>query len=95
MIGLRTRPERLAWMVVAALALIVFVVGCGSDDDSDSSGDAPTKLGENEDELNLVAWIGYTEDGSTEPAEGRSDEIVVDISGEHRAAPFSSTPSGK
>jgi chromosome segregation ATPase len=34
------------------------------------------------------------EDRSTEPAEDRSDEIVVDISAEHRA-PFSSTPSGK
>ena len=33
-------------------------------------------------------------DRSTEPAGDPSDEIVVDISGEHRA-PYSSTPSGK
>jgi chromosome segregation ATPase len=45
--------------------------------------------------LDSFMQVAGGEDGSTEPAEGRSDEIVVDISGEHRAAPFSSTPSGK
>jgi putative spermidine/putrescine transport system substrate-binding protein len=29
---------------------------------------APTELGEGEGEVNLIAWAGYTEDGSTDPA---------------------------
>ncbi len=28
----------------------------------------PTELGEGEGEVNLVAWAGYVEDGSTDPA---------------------------
>jgi putative spermidine/putrescine transport system substrate-binding protein len=29
---------------------------------------APTELGEGEGELNIIAWAGYAEDGSTDPA---------------------------
>jgi putative spermidine/putrescine transport system substrate-binding protein len=66
MLGIRKRPERLAWVVLAALALALFAVGCGSDDSSDN-GEALSELGENEGELNLVAWIGYTESGADYP----------------------------
>ncbi len=31
-------------------------------------GDVPTALGEGEGEVNLIAWAGYVEDGSTDPA---------------------------
>ena len=31
------------------------------------SSEAPTELGEGEGEVNLVAWAGYVEDGSTDP----------------------------
>ena len=45
------------------------IAGCGGDDDDDSGGgEAPTELGENEGEVNLIAWAGYVEDGSTDPA---------------------------
>jgi putative spermidine/putrescine transport system substrate-binding protein len=49
--------------------MLAFAAGCGSDDDSEeaSSDDALTELGEGEGEVNLVAWAGYVEDGSTDP----------------------------
>jgi putative spermidine/putrescine transport system substrate-binding protein len=54
-----------------AFALFMFAfAGCGGDDDDDGgNGDeALTELGEGEGELNLIAWAGYVEDGSTDPA---------------------------
>ena len=65
-------PARIALLIVASLTAFVFVMGCG-DDDSDDSGDSgesaevATEIGEPEGELNLVAWAGYVEDGSTDP----------------------------
>jgi putative spermidine/putrescine transport system substrate-binding protein len=62
-----------SWAAVAcALAL---VVGCGSDSGggSDSKVKAPegpkalSKLGSGEGQVNLIAWAGYVEDGSTDP----------------------------
>src|SRR5215211_535393 len=63
---LTARPERLAWLVVSALASVVFAVGCGGGDD-DNGGEALSQIGEGEGELNLIAWAGYVEDGSTDP----------------------------
>ena len=52
--------------------MLAFAAGCGSDDDEDSgevsSDEALTELGKGEGEVNLVAWAGYVEDGSTDPA---------------------------
>jgi putative spermidine/putrescine transport system substrate-binding protein len=47
--------------------------GCGGDDDdsggSSGSGDqALQKLGKGEGQVDLIAWAGYVEDGSTDPA---------------------------
>jgi putative spermidine/putrescine transport system substrate-binding protein len=64
---------RVAWLVVVGLLvfMVAFAAGCGGDDDDDDSGDsgseALTELGEGEGEVNLVAWAGYAEDGSTDP----------------------------
>ena len=62
------------WAAIAcALAL---VVGCGGDDSGGSSGSAVKppegakaldKLGAGEGQVNLIAWAGYVEDGSTDP----------------------------
>ncbi len=43
--------------------------GCGSDDDgAESAADEMlAELGEGEGEVNLIAWAGYVEDGSTDP----------------------------
>ena len=70
------RNGRLAALaaVTSALALMV---GCGGDDDSGSStasvkapegAKAMEKLGQGEGQVNLIAWAGYVEDGSTDPA---------------------------
>jgi putative spermidine/putrescine transport system substrate-binding protein len=60
------------WMVLAALTLALAALtaaGCGGDDDSGGSGggEAPQKLGKGEGQVNLVAWAGYVEDGSSDP----------------------------
>jgi putative spermidine/putrescine transport system substrate-binding protein len=63
-------PARVVWLVLGGLVafMLAFAVGCGSDDDSDSDGaEAQTELGQGEGELNLIAWAGYVEDGSTDP----------------------------
>jgi putative spermidine/putrescine transport system substrate-binding protein len=63
------------WMVFAVLtlALAAFTAaGCGGDDDSGGGGGGssegtPKKLGKGEGQVNLIAWGGYVEDGSTDP----------------------------
>ena len=65
----RKHPARLAWIIVASMLAFVFVYGCGDDDDDSGSGseDMLTEVGEGEGELNIVSWVGYAEDGSTDP----------------------------
>jgi putative spermidine/putrescine transport system substrate-binding protein len=46
--------------------------GCGGDDDDDGGGggggdQALQKVGKGEGEVDLIAWAGYVEDGSTDP----------------------------
>jgi putative spermidine/putrescine transport system substrate-binding protein len=66
-------PVRLAWLLAVAMVSIVFAAGCGDDDDEgsesggDSGSEALTEVGEPEGEVNIVAWAGYVEDGSTDP----------------------------
>ena len=66
-----------AVLITAAFAVVV--AGCGGDDDEEPAGgggqsvQAPegpemmSELGEGEGEVNLIAWAGYVEDGSTDP----------------------------
>jgi putative spermidine/putrescine transport system substrate-binding protein len=70
----RKRPEansaRVAWLIVVGLLafMVAFAAGCGDDDDDDGGGgEAISEIGELEGEVNLVAWAGYVEDGSTDP----------------------------
>jgi putative spermidine/putrescine transport system substrate-binding protein len=78
----RSRTRWLGWAVLALLvaSLSVLAAGCGGDDDEEGSGATNagettagakegmlTELGEGEGEVNLVAWGGYVEDGSTDP----------------------------
>ncbi len=70
--------KRMIAFVVLAIALSLGVAACGGDD-NDSGGTASeqgfkvpdipaaTEVGEGEGEVNLVAWPGYVEDGSTDP----------------------------
>ncbi len=62
-------PARLAWIIVVSMLAFVFAYGCGSDDDDsgEAAEDMLTELGEGEGEVNLIAWAGYVEDGSTDP----------------------------
>ena len=66
-------PSRTALCALAALTLglaVFTAAGCGSDDNGGGSGGgakALQKLGKGEGEVDLIAWAGYVEDGSTDP----------------------------
>ena len=76
--------NRSMWVTALLCAAMFGVAACGGDDESDSGGgsggaeqsggfkvpDVPMldTLGEGEGQVNLVAWAGYVEDGSTDPA---------------------------
>ena len=66
MIGIRNGPERLAWVVLAALPWRCSRWAAAATT-ARTIGSAPDELGQNEGELNLVAWIGYTESGADYP----------------------------
>jgi putative spermidine/putrescine transport system substrate-binding protein len=79
----RQRKRHAGWaaliLVVTGLALLA--AGCGGGDegsgstgtggggssDPDIAAGAPAKLGAGEGEVDLIAWAGYVEDGSTDP----------------------------
>ena len=66
-----------ALVAVMTVALALIVGACGDDEESTGSGaekikapegqKAATAIGEGEGEVNLIAWAGYVEDGSTDP----------------------------
>jgi putative spermidine/putrescine transport system substrate-binding protein len=61
---------RVAWLVIAGLLtfMVAFAAGCGGDSGSEDASTQPlSELGKGEGEVNLVAWAGYVEDGSTDP----------------------------
>jgi putative spermidine/putrescine transport system substrate-binding protein len=65
-------PARVAWTIAVSLVafMALFAAGCGGDDDDDGGGGGEElqSLGKTEGKLNLIAWVGYVEDGSTDPA---------------------------
>ncbi|MFM8791505.1 MAG: extracellular solute-binding protein, partial [Solirubrobacterales bacterium] len=54
------------YLVLTGLVAVIFAAGCGGSSDS-SSGDEMQQLGKGEGQVNLIAWPGYVEDGSTDP----------------------------
>ncbi len=72
---MKTRWQWWSLLAVLTLALAALTAaGCGGDDDDSGGGgggdesDALTKVGKGEGEVDLIAWAGYVEDGSTDPA---------------------------
>jgi putative spermidine/putrescine transport system substrate-binding protein len=64
-------------VAAAAAALALVAAACGDDDkDSDTTSDSPsttaaptqTEIGDGEGAVSVLAWPGYAEDGSTDPA---------------------------
>ncbi len=61
-------PVMVAWLMVAGLlAFMLLIAGCGGGDDDETTSAALEKVGQPEGQLDLIAWAGYVEDGSTEP----------------------------
>jgi putative spermidine/putrescine transport system substrate-binding protein len=67
---LRAHPAWAPALIVVGLALFMLAfAGCGDDDDGgDGGGEALTEVGPGEGELNIICWVAYCEDGSTDPA---------------------------
>jgi putative spermidine/putrescine transport system substrate-binding protein len=70
-----TSAVRACLAVVTCAAVVMLVASaCSGEERSGDNGQEPPKLeplsavGEGEGELNLVAWAGYAEDGSNDPA---------------------------
>jgi putative spermidine/putrescine transport system substrate-binding protein len=72
------QPRTIARVASLVAALLLVLAGCGSDEPSGSSGGGAQgftppnvpmlqSLGAGEGSVNLVAWAGYVEDGSTDP----------------------------
>ena len=64
-------PIRRLGIALAVAALLI--AGCSSSDDTGASGAPPeleqaSTVGDGEGELNLIAWAGYAENGSNDPA---------------------------
>jgi len=71
------QKKRLLKVAVATSAAALVLAACGGGSDSDSGGDAAAApggdayagpVGDGEGSLSVLAWPGYAEDGSTDPA---------------------------
>jgi putative spermidine/putrescine transport system substrate-binding protein len=70
---------RAIWVAALAAAALFVAAGCGGSSSNNSGGGIsgsvkpgsnakpPAKLGAGEGALNIIAWAGYAEDGSTDP----------------------------
>ena len=63
----------LAFIAVVLTGWTLALAGCGDDDDDGDSGGADEsaalqEVGKGEGQVDLIAWAGYVEDGSTDPA---------------------------
>jgi putative spermidine/putrescine transport system substrate-binding protein len=73
----RRRRTFLWACVVVVVGTLAVLAGCGGDDDNDSAGGGTTteaaggpmkqSVGQGEGRVDLIAWAGYVEDGSTDP----------------------------
>ena len=70
----RTRRYVYWACVVAAVGALAVLAGCGGDDDEEAAGTTTQagaqmlqSIGEGEGQVDLIAWGGYVEDGSTDP----------------------------
>jgi len=63
--------KRLFSQIAVASVAVLILAGCSSSSDSASSGvpkvDMMKELGAGEGQVNIVAWAGYVENGSTDP----------------------------
>ena len=60
-------PARMAWLIAAGLVAALVGIGCGGGGDDTTEG-VQQSIGKGEGEVDLIAWAGYVEDGSTDPS---------------------------
>lgn len=68
----RRTPRRAPILTGLAIASVALLTGCGTGGAGGTGGTesskAATELGENENTVSILAWPGYVEDGSNDPA---------------------------
>ncbi len=65
----KTAPKRSAILAGLAIASsVALLTACGTSSGSDGAGEEATGLGEFEGSVSILAWPGYVEDGTNDPA---------------------------
>ncbi len=65
---MRNTAHRSALMAGLAIASVALLTACGTSSNNAGSGDEATELGEMEGSVSILAWPGYVEDGTNDPA---------------------------
>ncbi|KQQ95074.1 spermidine/putrescine ABC transporter substrate-binding protein [Leifsonia sp. Leaf325] len=61
------RKSRAVISGVALVSATLLLTACGTSSGGGTTAEAPTKLGETEGAVSILAWPGYVEDGSNDP----------------------------
>jgi len=67
----RTKRRTVSALTALAMVSVVLLTACGTTEGTGGgagAGEAPTQLGPNEAQVSILAWPGYVEDGSNDPA---------------------------
>lgn len=63
----QSKPVWVAWLLVLSLFGALFVASAAARVPMTAVWDEVTSIGKTEGQVNLIAWAGYAEDGSTDP----------------------------
>ncbi|BDV32207.1 ABC transporter substrate-binding protein [Microbacterium terricola] len=63
-----TRGVRTAAVAAMVIGSIAILAGCGTSSGSSEGAEEQTELGDYEGQVSILAWPGYVEDGSNDPA---------------------------
>jgi len=66
--GTRVKISRSRKSAIAIAAGVLLLSGCSSSGDDSASGAYAGPVGDTPGTINVLAWPGYAEDGSTDPA---------------------------
>jgi putative spermidine/putrescine transport system substrate-binding protein len=65
---MRITHRRSALVVGLAIASVAVLTACGTTSGGTDTGSEATELGDFEGSVSILAWPGYVEDGSNDPA---------------------------
>jgi putative spermidine/putrescine transport system substrate-binding protein len=65
---MHSTPQRSGAVIGLAIASVALLTACGTASPGATGGEAATELGELEGSVSILAWPGYVEDGTNDPA---------------------------